>query len=445
MLDNRPAKGKTKYKIHCRVIYKRDKAVFSTGMETTLNDWMLEDGQFIENKTQFNLVRNNKLKAIRDRLIQIYLQQKQASTPVTSQMIVDQFKGKQSVAANMTLVDFYAIYLNECRQKPNEFGEGVIEHYVKTQTHLFRFLKINNWEKIKLNELSCSFIERFEHYLVTTPNKQTGRAMKNNTATTYLRKLRACIGGAIRQEILKTNPFSGFKMRNFRWVHKEILTQEEVAQLKEFDPENLSLERVKDAFLMSCETGLRHSDLVRLHEDMIKVDSGGVYWIILIQKKTDDVVEIPMTDYAIHLYNKYQSFRKDSGGFVVPVLTNQKINSALKIIAKLIGFNRRLSFHCSRHTFATIALELGTDITTVAAWMGHRDIKSTLIYAKVTRRRKADALRTLNTAANKLKTVKISRSHKMANTAGEGYTVRGHLVGDHTKRAQPKREKLALS
>ncbi|MHB8261885.1 MAG: phage integrase SAM-like domain-containing protein [Bacteroidia bacterium] len=73
-------------------------------------------------------------------------------------------------------MDFFRMHINELKQLPG-YGKGVIAHYEKTQTHLHRFLKVMGWEKIRLNELSCKFIERFEHYLLTTPNAQTGRPM----------------------------------------------------------------------------------------------------------------------------------------------------------------------------------------------------------------------------------------------------------------------------
>jgi integrase len=257
-------------------------------------------------------------------------------------------------------------------------------------------LKQQGWQKIKVNELSRKFIERFEHYLLTTPNQQTGRAMNNNTCTTYLRKLKAAVNAAIRKEIINANPFNGFKLRNFRHANKVMLTQEELDIMKSCDlGGNRSLERVRDVFLFSCETGLRHSDIYQLSEEMIQKDREGVYWLSLIQHKTEDAVEIPLTDYAIMLLQKYKDFRNQNKGRVFPVLTNQKVNSALKCICQLAGL-KPLTFHSSRHTFATLALEKGVDIKSVSSLLGHTSIKSTEIYAKLTRKRKVDVLKSLN-------------------------------------------------
>jgi len=80
----------------------------------------------------------------------------------------------------------------------------------------------------------------------------------------------------------------------------------------------------------------------------------------------------------------------------LPVLTNQKVNTALKVIADLIGLQKKLSFHVARHSFATLTLEQGIDIKTVSALMGHTTVKTTEVYAKLTRKRKADVINLLN-------------------------------------------------
>ena len=128
---------------------------------------------------------------------------------------------------------------------------------------------------------------------------------------------------------------------------------------------------------------------------MIKGDRENVKWINLSQQKTGDNVDIPLSVQAVKIYDKYENHRL-STGMVLPVITNQRTNTALKVIAELCGLNKRLTFHCSRHTFATISLELGMDLKTVSALLGHSSIKSTEVYGKITRKRKAEAIKLLN-------------------------------------------------
>jgi integrase len=394
-LNGFPKLSKSAYTVYAQIIVARTKATLSLKMTAALEDFDTTTGTFNANK-QFNAVRNRKLVELRDRVLDIYLEHKRHKLPISAQSIKQQLIGVRNFTGELLFIEYYKSYVQECRQRPKEYGEGVIGHYVKTQTHLERFLKQQGWQKIKVSELSRKFIERFEHYLLTTPNQQTGRSMNNNTCTTYLRKLKAAVNAAIRKEIINTNPFNGFKLRNFRHANKVMLTQEELDILKTCDlGGNKSLERVRDVFLFSCETGLRHSDIYQLSEEMIQKDRDGVYWLSLIQHKTSDAVEIPLTDYAIMLFQKYQDFRKENLGRVFPVLTNQKVNSALKCICQLAGL-KPLTFHSSRHTFATLALEKGVDIKSVSSLLGHSSVKSTEIYAKLTRKRKVDVLRSLN-------------------------------------------------
>jgi integrase/recombinase XerD len=384
------------YMVYAQLILKREKATISVKMTATLDEWDLENGFYKANK-QFNLVRNNKLREIKENLLNIYFQNKKSGLPVSVQQIKKNYKGDDVMTNDILFVDYFKDHIEELKQRKSEYQEGTIAHYVKTQTHLHRFLKLNGWMNIKLNELSRKLLERFEHYLLTTPNEQTGRAMNGNTATTYIRKIKASVNDAIRKDLIQVNPFAGFRIKTFRQVNKVFLTMDDLETLKKHDlVGNLSLQRVKDVFLFACYTGLRHSDMVQLRESMITKDSEGLYWISLTQQKTGDVVDLPMLDYAVEMYLKYEPYRKANNGKAMPVLTNQKVNSALKVISILTGIDKQLSFHCARHTFATTALEQGVDIKTVSALLGHNSIKSTEIYARLTRKRKGDVIRQLN-------------------------------------------------
>ncbi|HET8964464.1 MAG TPA: site-specific integrase [Chitinophagales bacterium] len=123
-------------------------------------------------------------------------------------------------------------------------------------------------------------------------------------------------------------------------------------------------------------------------------------------------IQTPLVGYSVQIYNKYESHRKITG-FVLPMLTNQKVNSALKSIADIVGIQKRLSFHASRHTYATTALELGVDIASISSLMGHRTIKTTQIYAKMTRNRKVEVVKFLNERNKKKILVDIEFSGKL--------------------------------
>jgi integrase/recombinase XerD len=400
ILKNYPQRERLNYPVHVQLIYKREKASISLKMISTLEDWDIEQGQYTANR-QFNLVRNKKLKEVREYLLSLFFEAQKSGLPISVQQIKQRFKGEEVVVSQLLFTDYFRDHIAELREKKSEYSIGTINHYVKTQTHLHRFLKLNGWTNLKLNEFNKKLLERFEHYLLITPNAQTGRPMNGNTSTTYIRKIKASVNVAIRKDLMQVNPFQGFKIKSFKQANKVFLTTEELELIKQHDlGGNLSLQRVKDVFLFSCHTGLRHSDVCQLTDRMISRDSDGLLWISLTQQKTKDVVDIPMLDYASKIYMKYEDYRKANNGAALPVLSNQKINAALKVIANLVGITKNISFHSGRHTFATLSLELGVDLKTVSGLLGHTSIKSTEIYAKLTRKKKGDAIKFLNVLNN---------------------------------------------
>lgn len=398
LIERKRGKNETDYLIYARILLKRDKALISLKMSVKKEDWDFENGQFRNLKS----ARNAKLAEAKNKITQVYQNLIRAGVPISAASIKKSLKahdGNITESSEMEFMVYYNQHLEELKRIPAEYGEGVIGHYHKTKVHLERFLKLHGWQHMRLNELSRKFLERFENYLLTTPNLQRGVPINNNTCTTYIRKLRACINAAVRQDVLQTNPFVGFKLRPFKHANRVSLTIEEIKLVQQHDlGGNLALQKVRDCFVFCCSTGLRHSDAVQLHQKMIRIDSEGIYWISLFQRKTKDYIEIPMTDAALEIYNKYESHR-NATGFALPMLTNQRVNAHLKIIADLTGINKRLSFHASRHSFATNALELGVDIASISSMLGHRTIKTTQIYAKMTRRRKIDVIRFLNERA----------------------------------------------
>src|ERR1700757_942531 len=319
------------YLLYARILYNRDKVLISTKIAFKIQDWDSTKGQFCPTKN-INAVRNNKMREITDRITQIYFNLKANGIPISAKSIKSAYDGKTATYKEMEFLRYYKQYIEEIKLKPNEYGQGVINSYNKAKTHLENFLKLKGWQNIKMSELSRKFLEAFENYLLSTPNTKTEKIMCNNTSTTYIRKIKASVNAAVRKEILPNNPFISFKMKPFKTPNRVFLTTQEIELLRTHNlGENPALKRVRDTFIFCCATGLRHSDAVQLHERMIKKDNEDIYWISLFQQKTKDYIEIPMTDMAVEIYNRFEPHRK-STGLVLPMLTNQKVNTALKII-----------------------------------------------------------------------------------------------------------------
>jgi integrase len=145
------------------------------------------------------------------------------------------------------------------------------------------------------------------------------------------------------------------------------------------------IEQVKDVFLFQCYTGLAYCDTFNLTKKNLVTDDTGIVWIKTARIKTGSPVNVPLLPRASEILDKYKSHsRTDESNCILPVLSNQKMNAYLKEIADLCGIEKRLSCHLARHTFATtVTLANGISIESVSKMLGHTNLNTTKIYARM--------------------------------------------------------------
>jgi len=260
-----------------------------------------------------------------------------------------------------------------------EFAKGTHDRYVISKRHTAEFMKwkyrIND---IDIKKLSYEFITDYEFWL------RSVRKCDHNTTIKYLANFRKIIGICLKNAWLLRDPFYGFKMSK-REVERPILTLEELQTVwnKEFQIERLSV--VRDIFVFSCFTAMAYVDVEKFERKEIVVGIDGKKWIHLNRQKTKTLCRIPILPIAQEILDKYkdhpQCLNRDR---LLPIMSNQKMNSYLKEIADLCGIEKCLTFHVARHTFATtVALAHGVPIETVSKILGHKDIKTTQHYGKI--------------------------------------------------------------
>ena len=176
----------------------------------------------------------------------------------------------------------------------------------------------------------------------------------------------------------------GFKMPK-REVERTALTELELQKMA-FMP--ISIERlalVRDIFLFSCYSGLAYADVKKLRRTDIIIGVDGEKWIISKRQKTDVTARIPLLPPALTILDQYQYHPVCvTEGRILPILSNQKMNSYLKEIADSCGITKTLTYHIARHTFATtVTLSNGVPIETVSKMLGHRNLKTTQHYARI--------------------------------------------------------------
>lgn len=246
--------------------------------------------------------------------------------------------------------------------------------------------RIRDYDDAALTAVNVKWIRGFIEHLGTIRNYKTKTTLSENTINLYLDKLGTILKKAMHEGLISNNPMMRLtKSERPKGRHAEIcyLTIDEVRLMSSAPCQN---ELVRMAFLFSCFTGLRFSDVSSLR--WCDVADGKITKTMV---KTNDVVTIPVSRNA----EAYMPARNDAGADSLvfdglPTLCN--CNSIMKKLANVAGINKHVTFHVARHTAATLWLTYGADLYVVSKLLGHKSIASTQIYAKVVDARKKNAV-----------------------------------------------------
>ncbi len=263
--------------------------------------------------------------------------------------------------------------------------------YELAKSRLADFLKVNKGiDDIPFTEINTVFLQDFYLFLRNTHKSGNNNAMKT------LQHVR-CVFNYIKNSGESfIDPFANFKM-SFETKERNYLTKEELTVLynKKFGSERL--DKVRDTFLFSCYTGLSFSDICDLTKDNIREGIDGNLWIMSKRHKTGVPYKVRLLDIPIAIMAKYEE--KDTGDKILPVISNQKMNSYLHEIAEICCINKKITFHVARHSFATLCLTEGMPIESISKLLGHTKVKTTQIYARIIDQKLSNDM---NLLANKL-------------------------------------------
>lgn len=231
-------------------------------------------------------------------------------------------------------------------------------------------------EDIPLRKLEYSFIEKFDTYL------RIERKYSAYTVSGYTIILRKIIRRAIGQGSLRCNPFAAYIPEQPPRKRRH-MTQEELELFINTPVVSRPLCHTKDMFIFCCYTGLSYADLRNLSKEHIYREKDGSRWIKISRQKTGSECMIRLLDIPLQIMEKYAGERKTDKIFNVVGLSSTIVN--LNKIARLCGIEKHITFHMARHNFATlITLSQGVPLETVSRMMGHKCMRTTQIYAKMT-------------------------------------------------------------
>ena len=227
--------------------------------------------------------------------------------------------------------------------------------------------------KIQINSIDKKFCESFKEYLL--------KNVCNNSAHTYFAVFKAALNRLVREDVIQKSPTPGIRINNVE-THREFLSFEEIKLLKNTPCKS---QQLKNAFLFSCYTGLRISDIRTLTFNKIKDG-----YLTYRQYKTKSPERIKLSTNALEIFEEQKQLVNENKIFNLK--SNVYICNKLREWIEKAGIKKHITFHSARHTFATLCLTYDIDLYTVSKLLGHRDIKTTQIYAKLIDKKKDEAV-----------------------------------------------------
>lgn len=249
--------------------------------------------------------------------------------------------------------------------------------YCIVYKHLAEFIKQRyKVSDIALKELTPAFITDFELFLRTEKNHC------NNTVWSYMMPFRSIIYMSINNGWLQRDPFYAYSITKEE-TKRGFLSKEEIKQMIDMTHKKKNYELIRDLFIFCTFTGLTFIDMKNLTKDNLQVSFDDHLWIKTERQKTGVESNIRLLDIPLQIIKKYEGVAE--GNLLLPVPCYNNCKYGLKVVAKKCGINKNVTWHLARHTYATtICLSNDVPIETLSKMLGHRSIKTTQIYAKIT-------------------------------------------------------------
>ena len=263
------------------------------------------------------------------------------------------------------------------------------------QARVEQYLLYIGKPNLALKEVDKDFCKGFIAFLKTCTFNNGKKTLGSTTCRIFMNRLAAALNMAVREGLIENNPFKLLDAKEKpqkKSAMREFLTIEELRMLI---AKPCRYEIVKKAFLFSCFTGLRYSDMMALKWNEIhKAADGKTLYIEHEQVKTKNMVTIPLSNEALKWMP--QKSKGDERVFHQLRITSTTVEVVLGEWMQEAGIQKHITYHCSRHTAATLLLTLGADLYTVSKILGHRSIRMTEVYAKIVDKKKIETMNLVN-------------------------------------------------
>ncbi len=272
---------------------------------------------------------------------------------------------------NKKKADFLAYFKTKAEKKDQK--------WMKVYLHFYKFVN----GKCSFGDVTVELCNKFRDYLLNAHHlKRKNQKISQNSAAGYFSTFRALLKIAYKEKFFRENLNDFLDSIETTDVKIEYLTLEEVKKLVETP---CKIPVLKEASLFSCLTGLRISDILNLYwRDVVPASEGG-YCMRIRTEKTETETTLPISDEALELCGER------SDGKVFKGLKRFMVFQPLKNWVEDAGITKHITFHCFRHTYATLQIALGTDIYTVSKMLTHKNVSTTQIYADLVNAKKRES------------------------------------------------------
>lgn len=362
------------YPVMCRITIDGQPSRFNTKVNVNPDIWDARAGIAI-GKSNEAVEVNALLNEIKTSIHNVYHDLQTKENNVNSERVKNIFLGIE--VKHQTVLELFRRHNDDVAKlvgisKSKETLQKYEVAYKRMASFIQEYYHVSD---ISLKEVNHMFLHNFEIYLMTSCK------CKENTTAKFLQRFRTIIIMAKNNGWIHIDPFANFKIR-FNKTDRGYLTEQEIDIImhKKFASERL--ERIRDIFIFSCFTGLAYIDVKNLRQSNIRTSFDDGLWVMGKREKTGVNYNVPLLDVPKQIIYKYSGKLPDEK--VLPVMSNQKMNDYLKEIGAICGIDKNLSYHVARHTFATLTLTKGVSIESVSKMLGHTNIKTTQIYARIT-------------------------------------------------------------
>lgn len=359
--------------IEVSLSYNGERIYFSTGKFIKPTDWNKQKQMVKGNTTEAQLV-NAYLIGLRNKVYEKEVELMKRGYMVTVHLLKDAVYNRVESLKDKTLMQ---VVFEHNEEKQNLIGNKVSKATYYCFDHTRRLLsefmqKKYKREDIFLNEVNMGFIQSFHTFLLSD------KSMAQNTCTKHLKFLKTMLNRAVANNYIQYNMIASYKVER-EPVDIDFLTDDELRRIINYDTPIPRLEKARDFFLFGCFTGLAYIDIKTLQPEHLVKDDEGRIWIKKKRVKTGVLSRIPLLPMAKMILEKYKKEDK-----LIPIQDASDINKYLKDIAIYCHIDKHITFHTSRHTFAsTVTLANNVSMEVVSKMLGHTNTRMTAHYAKL--------------------------------------------------------------